>query len=117
MTPEELVHELRKCGYRTVDERDANICYNAAELLTAAQSDSAWRHDWHERLGRGEQTEGKFYAFVELALDIVARLKLFVDKERALRDQVDNPGGQHTGYRPSISPSVLKELERILHRK
>lgn len=39
------------------------------------------------------------------------RLDDFVQRERALRDR---RGGQHTGDSPSITVSVLKELERML---
>lgn len=37
----------------------------------------------------------------------------FCVKERALHD-AQGKGGQSVGYSPSISPSVLKELERML---
>ena len=53
-----------------------------------------------------------FHIFIGCAV----RLKNFVDRERALRDSITR-GGQHTGHSPSISPSVLKELERILGAK
>ena len=29
--------------------------------IAALKADAAWRHEWHERLGRGNMTEGKFY--------------------------------------------------------
>lgn len=38
----------------------------------------------------------------------------FVARERALRDYVNNPGGQHVGYTPSISPTTLHRLEQML---
>lgn len=37
--------------------------YRELESLAA---DVIWRHDWHERLGRGEaETEGAFYTRIE----------------------------------------------------
>lgn len=29
--------------------------------VKALKADAEWRHRWHERLGRGNLTEGKFY--------------------------------------------------------
>lgn len=45
--------------------------------------------------------------------DQLAGFRQFVQRERALRD-AQGKGGQQVGNSPSISPSVLKELERIL---
>lgn len=42
-----------------------------------------------------------------------ARLQHFVERERALIES-KGKGGQTVGYSPRITPSVLKELERIL---
>ncbi len=44
---------------------------------------------------------------------IVAAFSEFVHVERARRDE-QGRGGQSVGYSPRISPSVLKELERLL---
>ncbi len=44
---------------------------------------------------------------------IVAAISAFVQVERARRDE-QGRGGQSVGYSPRISPSVLKELERLL---
>lgn len=43
-----------------------------------------------------------------------AMLTHYVRRERALREEAKNPGGQHVGYSPSISPSVLHRLEQML---
>lgn len=40
-------------------------------------------------------------------------IRQFVERERGIRDSITK-GGQHTGTMPRISPSVLKELERLL---
>ena len=46
--------------------------------------------------------------------DVVRYLREFVEREQALHDQ-RSKGGQHVGYSPSVSPSVLKNLKRILN--
>jgi hypothetical protein len=38
----------------------------------------------------------------------------YVARERALSDDVANPGGQHVGRTPSIAPSTLKTLEELI---
>ena len=45
---------------------------------------------------------------------ILAQFQDFVARERALRDAVGKGGQQVNGYAPSITPSVLKELERMI---
>lgn len=37
----------------------------------------------------------------------------FVERERGIRDSITK-GGQHVGYTPSISPTVLHRLEDIV---
>lgn len=44
---------------------------------------------------------------------LIERLSQFVSRERALIE-ARGKGGQHVGNSPSITPSVLKELERML---
>ena len=44
---------------------------------------------------------------------IVDYLQEFVDREQGLHE-IRSRGGQHTGHAPSISPSTLKALKRIL---
>lgn len=36
-----------------------------ARELEQLEADTRWRHDWHKRLGRGEQTEGQFYEQIQ----------------------------------------------------
>jgi hypothetical protein len=49
----------------------------------------------------------------EAELARLQQVRDFVARERALRD-AHGKGGQHVGHSPSISPSVLKELERLV---
>lgn len=37
----------------------------------------------------------------------------FVERERGIRDSITK-GGQHVGYVPTISPTVLRRLEDIV---
>ena len=38
----------------------------ALAIIKELEADARWRHDWHERLGRGEaETEGAFYSRIE----------------------------------------------------
>lgn len=48
------------------------------------------------------------------AVGIAVLLRTFVERERAIRDGERGKGGQHVGYSPQISPSVLRELEWML---
>jgi hypothetical protein len=45
---------------------------------------------------------------------VITLFQDFVARERALRDAIGKGGQQVGGYAPSITPSVLKELERII---
>lgn len=45
--------------------------------LAQYEADSRWRHDWHERLGRGTDTEGRFYEHIEAEIN---DLKSCLDK-------------------------------------
>ena len=49
------------CGLRAqIDELRAEV--------KALRADATWRHRWHERLGRGNMTEGKFYEMLAVKL-------------------------------------------------
>ena len=36
-----------------------------SDMIKVFQGDVEWRHAWHERLGRGTRTEGRFYEELE----------------------------------------------------
>ena len=39
-----------------------------SDMLNVLNGDMKWRQAWHERLGRGTRTEGRFYEHLEQAL-------------------------------------------------
>jgi len=65
-----------------------------------------------ERLATMEREQALRARLLELEAAI-AQFQDFLIRERALRDAVGK-GGQTCGYAPSITPSVLRDLERIV---
>ena len=44
------------------------------QRIADLEADAQWRWRWHERLGRGDMTEGKFYEHLEQIIHTVRSL-------------------------------------------
>ena len=44
------------------------------QKITDLEADAEWRSRWHERLGRGNMTEGKFYERLERIIHTLERM-------------------------------------------
>jgi hypothetical protein len=74
--PTECIHSVTdptclRCAERNLGaaiQRIADLEYQLAEAKADSESlsrDMDWRRRWHDRLGRGTQTEGRFYEKLE----------------------------------------------------
>ena len=94
-----------------------------ADLQRMTEERDKYLHLFEEMEREADEWEGRYFKersaaeAAETSLrDLQAQMTALVDwvrRERALRD-AKTKGGQHTGYQPSISPSVLKQLEALI---
>jgi hypothetical protein len=85
-----LEEEKKRVAVAERDEARAQL-REAQAAIENIEHDSRWRHRWHDRLGRGNDTEGKFYERLEATREEAeSQLAALLGSIRAMRNNYDS---------------------------
>jgi hypothetical protein len=67
----DIQKSVHQSGWEVLSPDEAALFAEIQHLktrLSELEADMRWRTDWHDRLGRGAMTEGRFYERIETLL-------------------------------------------------